>query len=324
MCDYEFKKGSKKGTLCGVKVKDGNEKCGKHKSKKVKDEIEDVEMKEVGSIDEILTYEKVTGIKLKRNKVKASLKRKNEKLKRESQKKLLALQPAVLGAFFYDMKGSKKGTMCGVKSRDGSIKCKRHRDKEKELPRLPNEILYKIMEYVGEWEVKGSIDEKLRLEKETGIKVKRGKVKVLRAVTRMKRVERVLCDCGWSMSRWIEMGKGEKWRLVQEEMRKTGNKCEWRYGMWKYEGGLKGEWKIDWREERREDKEKVLAEEKVKFEVESEQREDKEKGHVKEKTERSRDVEEKVNFERWSREREGEEKVLAEEKLSRDVEEKIL
>ncbi|KAI9323928.1 hypothetical protein DFJ73DRAFT_768786 [Zopfochytrium polystomum] len=227
MCDYEFKKGSKKGTLCGVKVKDGNEKCGKHKSKKVKDEIDDIEMKEVGSIDEILMYERVTGIKLKRNKVKASLKMCDYEI----------------------VKGSKKGTMCGVKSRDGSIKCKRHRDKEKELPRLPNEILYKIMEYVGEWEVKGSIDEKLRLEKETGIKVKRGKVKVPRAVTRMKRVERVLCDCGWSMSRWIEMGKGEKWRLVQEEMRKMGDKCEWRYGMWKYDGGLKGEWKIDWREE---------------------------------------------------------------------------
>ncbi|KAI9330911.1 hypothetical protein DFJ73DRAFT_765219 [Zopfochytrium polystomum] len=91
------------------------------------------------------------------------------------------------------VKGAKKGTVCGVKSRDGMEKCSKHRKEgkgeekkvkvmkviKKEMKvvmKFPMEIVGMIMRYVGE--VKGSIDEKLKWERETGIKLERGRVEV--------------------------------------------------------------------------------------------------------------------------------------------------
>ncbi|KAI9337422.1 hypothetical protein DFJ73DRAFT_763450 [Zopfochytrium polystomum] len=104
------------------------------------------------------------------------------------------------------VKGAKKGTVCGVKSRDGKEKCSKHRKGEekgvekgvekkvvkevikKEVMKFPMEIVGMIMRYVGE--VKGSIDEKLKWERETGIKLERGRVEVNEEV--MKRRE--MCE----------------------------------------------------------------------------------------------------------------------------------
>ncbi|KAI9324722.1 hypothetical protein DFJ73DRAFT_768071 [Zopfochytrium polystomum] len=106
------------------------------------------------------------------------------------------------------VKGAKKGTLCGVKSRDGKEKCSKHRKEgkgeekkvvrvkemmvvkkeEKMVMKFPMEIVGMIMRYVGE--VKGSIDEKLKWERETGIKLERGRVEVNEEV--MKRRE--MCE----------------------------------------------------------------------------------------------------------------------------------
>ncbi|KAI9361283.1 hypothetical protein DFJ73DRAFT_757173 [Zopfochytrium polystomum] len=103
------------------------------------------------------------------------------------------------------MKGAKKGTVCGGKSRDGKEKCSKHRKegkgeekgeekkvkvikKEEVVMKFPMEIVGMIMRYVGE--VKGSIDEKLKWERETGIKLERGRVEVNEEV--MKR--RKMCE----------------------------------------------------------------------------------------------------------------------------------
>ncbi|KAI9324164.1 hypothetical protein DFJ73DRAFT_918199 [Zopfochytrium polystomum] len=89
-------------------------------------------------------------------------------------------------------RGAKKGTMCGMcgkKLRDGMKKCSKHgrkegkreekkeeKKEEKIVMKFPMEIVGMIMRYVGE--VKWSIDEKLKWERETGIKLERGKVEV--------------------------------------------------------------------------------------------------------------------------------------------------
>ncbi|KAI9322929.1 hypothetical protein DFJ73DRAFT_768954 [Zopfochytrium polystomum] len=62
------------------------------------------------------------------------------------------------------------------------------KEEKKEVMKFPMEIVGMIMRYVGE--VKGSIDEKLKWERETGIKLERGRVEVNEEV--MKRRE--MCE----------------------------------------------------------------------------------------------------------------------------------
>ncbi|KAI9337421.1 hypothetical protein DFJ73DRAFT_763448 [Zopfochytrium polystomum] len=103
-----------------------------------------------------------------------------------------------------------------------------------------------IFEYVGEVKMKGSIDEKLRVEREMGIRVERGRVKVSRAVEKMKREENE-----WEREGILTRQIVIKKRIyLVEERRRVGEKSEWRYGMWRERRGKdSGEWKIEWREE---------------------------------------------------------------------------
>ncbi|KAI9316545.1 hypothetical protein DFJ73DRAFT_770084 [Zopfochytrium polystomum] len=70
-------------------------------------------------------------------------------------------------------KGERKGQVCGVKSREGK-KCAKHRDKKENVyGRMPMEIVRMIMKYV---EVKDDAAKVIKLEKQLGMELKRGKV----------------------------------------------------------------------------------------------------------------------------------------------------
>ncbi|KAI9322930.1 hypothetical protein DFJ73DRAFT_768955 [Zopfochytrium polystomum] len=68
-------------------------------------------------------------------------------------------------------KGERKGQVCGVKSREGK-KCGKHRDK-KVYGTMPMEIVRMIMKYI---EVKDDAAKVIKLEKQLGMELKRGKV----------------------------------------------------------------------------------------------------------------------------------------------------
>ncbi|KAI9334224.1 hypothetical protein DFJ73DRAFT_764192 [Zopfochytrium polystomum] len=85
-------------------------------------------------------------------------------------------------------KGACKEQVCGVKLRDGLEKCVKHREKKKEesmdMGKLPMELKMMVMRHVRWKEVRGSKDEKQRLESDMGVKMEKGRVEETEKVKR--------------------------------------------------------------------------------------------------------------------------------------------
>ncbi|KAI9324536.1 hypothetical protein DFJ73DRAFT_768210 [Zopfochytrium polystomum] len=173
------------------------------------------------------------------------------------------------------VKGAKKGTVCGVKSRDGKEKCSKHRKEGKgEEKKVVTEVIEEggeggdeergeggdevsngdsgmIMRYVGE--VKGSIDETLKWERETGIKTGKGKSGV--KCEKCKRSKRLMVECREYNKRMdvIRMEGEEEYEREYKLMAWSG--LGW--GPKREDGDEEKEWKKRTR--------KVLAGEKIEF-----------------------------------------------------------
>ncbi|KAI9361274.1 hypothetical protein DFJ73DRAFT_757163 [Zopfochytrium polystomum] len=228
MCDYKFKRGAKKGTVCGVKSRDGKKKCCKHRKEKKERKREEKEMEKVMKKEEIcgrsgveyrreVEVGKGDGNKIGKGKSggerRSEGKYKVEELVDEERRDGSNMgrkgwkrdkydsegdevcetdrRGLVRGQRMCDYefkKGIRKGQVCGVKSRDGLEKCGRHREKKKEgkeeMGKLPMEIKMMVMSFVKWKDVRGSVEEKLRFEKETGLRMTRGKVEETEKVKR--------------------------------------------------------------------------------------------------------------------------------------------